>query len=48
MYPFFLAGVVAVCLLFQEQLVNRMRMAIQERLLNRQKRARSNMFHGHA
>ncbi|WP_299257148.1 acyltransferase [uncultured Kushneria sp.] len=48
MYPFFLAGVVAVCLLFQEQLVNRMRMAIQERLLNRQKRARSDMFHGHA
>ena len=48
MYPFFLAGVVVVCVLFQEQLVNRMRMAIQERLLNRQKRARSDMFHGHA
>ena len=48
MYPFFMAGVVVVCVLFQEQLVNRMRNAIQDRLLSRQKRASANMYHGHA
>ncbi|WP_457807780.1 acyltransferase family protein [Kushneria sp. EE4] len=50
MYPFFLAGVVVVCVLFQEQLVNRARTIVQERLLdkNKNKRGRPGMFHGHA
>lgn len=48
MYPFFLAGVVVVCVLFQEQLVNRTRLFVQNRLLNREKRNHPGMFQGHA
>ncbi|WP_456267764.1 acyltransferase [Kushneria sp. AK178] len=48
MYPFFLAAVVVACVLFQEQLVNRMRTFIQKRLLNREKRHRPEVLRGHA